>query len=79
MSLGASVRSGEAILHVLYVSAQFTQRERKALLSPLASPQPNEWLWYKEPTRRSLNVQLYLAGRPAAVPGAWTARAGTAP
>ena len=70
MSLGALIRNGEEILHALYISAKFMQREPKAFLSPLASPQSSEGIWYKWPYLHSLNIRINSQGRPAAVPSA---------
>lgn len=54
------VRNSEEILHAVYTSAKFMQRESKAFLSPLASPHPKECIWYKYPCLYSLNVQINL-------------------
>lgn len=47
----------------------------KPFLAPVASPQPNEYLWYKWPYVPSLNTGMNLQGRPAAVSTAWPPRA----
>lgn len=43
-------------LHAFYILAKFMLREQKLSLSSLASPQPNDCLWYKCPYSCSLKV-----------------------
>ena len=58
MSLGALVRNGEETMHALCISAELLQREPNPRLSPLASPQPKEWLWHRCPYLHSLQLQI---------------------